>query len=443
MYLQYFSILAPQVHKNAEAMKFYENNFIRYENSTLMCENVSCVDLAAKFGTPLYVYSKNFMIEKYKEFSNAFSKIDYKIFYATKANFNLNVMKIFADQGCGIDVNSGGELYRALKAGINPSEMLLTGVGKTAEEIKMGLEHDVLLIKAESLQEVYLIDKIAGDLGKTAPVAIRVNPDVDPETHPYISTGLDENKFGIPAARALDIFVECSKLSNVNLCGIDMHIGSQITSVGPYVESVIKMVELTKDIIAKGIKIEHLDLGGGYGITYKDEKPFSPAELAEALLPVLMQIDCDIFFEPGRSFTANGGLLLTEVLYTKSNVAKNFIVVDSAMTDLLRPSIYGAYHHIQPVIKNGTGEVVADIVGPVCESGDFLGKDRKLHEVKQGDLLAVISAGAYGMTMASNYNARRRPPEIIVDGEKYFATRNRETFDHLLFDEKIVEELHR
>jgi diaminopimelate decarboxylase len=382
------------------------------------------------------------MIERYKELAKAFNKIDHRIFFATKSNFNINVMKIFSTLGSGIDVNSAGELFRALKAGIEPFNMLLTGVGKSSEEIKMGLEHDVLLIKAESLGEVYLINEIAKELGKTAPVAIRVNPDVDPQTHPYISTGLAENKFGIPASKAVDIFVECNGLSNINLCGIDMHIGSQIVSIDPYVESVIKMVELIKAIQAKGIKIEHFDIGGGFGIRYLNEKPFTPFDLAEALVPIFKQLDCEIFFEPGRSLTANGGVLLSKVVYTKTNNEKNFIIADAAMTDLLRPSIYKAYHHIQPVIRKSNGDIVADIVGPVCESGDYLGKDRTIENVGIDDLLAVMSAGAYGMVMASNYNARRRPPEIIVDGEKYFLTRSRETYEHLLYDEKIIDELH-
>jgi diaminopimelate decarboxylase len=424
-------------------MQYFENEFLGYKENKLYCEDIYLGELAEKYGTPLYVYSKNFMKSKYDEFSSAFKDISHKIFFATKANFNINVIKLFADLGGGIDVNSAGELFRALKAGVNPDNILLTGVGKTDEEIRLGLENGVLMIKAESLQEVYLINRIASEMGKIAPVAFRVNPDVDAETHPYISTGLAENKFGIPANNALDIFVECSLLNNVNICGIDMHIGSQIVSIGPYVESVMKMVELTKQIISKGINIEHLDIGGGYGITYKDEKPFTPSELAEALLPVLMQLDCGVFFEPGRFLTANGGVLLTKVLYTKSNGVKNFIVVDGAMTDMLRPSIYNAYHHIQPVLKSAKEDITADIVGPVCESGDFLGKDRTFTKAGADEIIAVMSAGAYGMVMASNYNARRKAPEIIVDGDKYYLTRSRETFEHLLYDEKIIADLHK
>ncbi|MBU1095737.1 MAG: diaminopimelate decarboxylase [Bacteroidetes bacterium] len=423
-------------------MDYMDSEYFSYKNNELYCENIPLKELSKLYGTPLYVYSKNFMRDRYSEFTSAFESVNHKIFFAAKSNFNLNVMKLFYDLGSGIDVNSVGELYRALKIGADPKRMLLTGVGKTKDEIKLGLEHDVLMIKAESLEEVYQINKIAGEMGKVAPVAIRVNPDVDPQTHPYISTGLAENKFGIDSSKALEMFLECSSLSNINLCGIDMHIGSQITSLDPYVEAVIKMTELTKKIISRGIKIEHFDIGGGFGIKYLNEVPFTPAELADALIPIFKQLDCEIFFEPGRFLTANGGALITEVLYTKSNNAKNFIVVDAAMTDLLRPSIYKAYHHIQPVEKNMEEEIVADVVGPVCESGDFLGKDRTITGCKANDLLAVMSAGAYGMVMASNYNARRRPPEVIVDKDKIFLARSRETFEHLLYDEKIIDELH-
>lgn len=424
-------------------MDLFKSDYFTYKDNKLYCDAVPVAKIADEFGTPVYIYSKKFFTEKYNEFRDAFKDVNHTIFYATKSNFNLNVMKIFADLGSGIDVNSAGELFRALKLGIDPKKLLLTGVGKTADEIKMGLENNVLMIKAESLGEVYLINKIAEETGKIAPVAIRVNPDVDAQTHPYISTGLAENKFGISSKDALDMFVECSKLPNIKLTGIDMHIGSQITKVSPYAEAVAKLADLFNQIRAKGINLKHFDIGGGMGIVYKDETPFSPYELAEKLLPIFKKLDCEIMFEPGRSLTANGGILLTEVLYTKKNLKKNFIVVDAAMTDLLRPSIYGAYHHIQPESLSGSEDIKADVVGPVCESGDFLGKDRNISKCEPGELLAIMSAGAYGMAMASNYNARRRPPEIIVDGNNYYLTRSRESFDHLLWDEKIVDELHK
>lgn len=420
-------------------MKLFNSQYFTYRNGEMFCEDVKVSDLAKEYGTPVYVYSRKFFTDRFTEFTNAFKDIDHTVFFASKSNFNINVMKLFYDLGAGIDVNSGGELYRALKAGASPKRMLLTGVGKTKEEIKTGLELDIKIIKAESIQEVYTISEIAGQLDKTAEVALRVNPDVDAQTHPYISTGLAENKFGIDGKVAFDTYVECSKLPNIKLTGIDMHIGSQITKVSPFVEAVEKLVTLVEKLREVDINIKHIDIGGGMGVTYNDETPFTPEQFAEALIPLFKKSGCEIIFEPGRSLTANGGVLLTETLYTKNNNVKNFIVVDGSMTDLLRPSIYGSYHHIQPVNLVDTEDVItADIVGPVCESGDFLAKNREIFKVNQGDLLAVMSAGAYGMTMASNYNARRRPPEILVDGDKHYMIRGRETYEHLLYDENIV-----
>ena len=314
--------------------------------------------------------------------------------------------------------------------------MIFSGVGKTVEEIKLGIEKEVIMLKAESVEEIYVINEIAKSLGKIAPVAIRVNPDVDAETHPYISTGLAENKFGVGTEDALSIFREFKNLSNIKFTGIDMHIGSQITKVTPYVSAVEKLAELFFQLKSEGLQLEHFDMGGGIGVVYKDENPFPIKDLANAVIPILQKLDCEVFFEPGRFLTANGGVLLTKILYTKKNHGKNFIVVDGAMTDLLRPSIYGAYHHIQPVDKNeGAKEITTDIVGPVCESGDFLAKKRDFVECKRNDHLAVMSGGAYGMAMASNYNGRRRPAEILIDGDKISVVRSRETFDYLLFDE--------
>jgi len=421
-------------------MKYFNSDYFTYKENELFCEQTSLQELTKEFGTPLFVYSKKFFVDKYNELSEAFKEINHKVFYASKANFNINVIKIFNDLGGGVDVNSAGELYRALKAGVDPQNILLTGVGKTDDEIRLGLDKNVYLIKAESEEEVLAIDKIAGEMGKVAPVAIRVNPDVDPKTHPYISTGLAENKFGVDAALAFDMFIRCSKFENIELTGIDMHIGSQITTIEPFVEATIRMVELYKKIQAAGIPLKHFDIGGGIGVLYKDETPFTPKELAEKLIPIFMQIDAEIMFEPGRFLTANGGALLTEVLFTKKNShEKNFTVIDGAMTELLRPSIYKAYHHIQPVIKNNEEDIVTDVVGPVCESGDYLAKSRELTKVSRKDILAVMSAGAYGMVMSSNYNGRRRPPEILVDGDKYYQIRSRETFDHLLYDEEIID----
>ena len=392
--------------------------------------------IAEQFGTPTYVYSKKFFTDRYKEFDEAFKDIKHKIFFALKSNFNLSVIKLFSELGAGLDVNSEGEFYRAHNAGISPQKMIFSGVGKTVEEIKLGIEKEVIMLKAESVEEIYVINEIAKSLGKIAPVAIRVNPDVDAETHPYISTGLAENKFGVGTEDALSIFREFKNLSNIKFTGIDMHIGSQITKVTPYVSAVEKLAELFFQLKSEGLQLEHFDMGGGIGVVYKDENPFPIKDLANAVIPILQKLDCEVFFEPGRFLTANGGVLLTKILYTKKNHGKNFIVVDGAMTDLLRPSIYGAYHHIQPVDKNeGAKEITTDIVGPVCESGDFLAKKRDFVECKRNDHLAVMSGGAYGMAMASNYNGRRRPAEILIDGDKISVVRSRETFDYLLFDE--------
>ncbi len=424
-------------------MSLIESDFFYYINNELYCENVKINDIVDVTGTPVYIYSKKAFQNHYNMFNDAFKDIKHTIFYASKSNYNLNVIKIFESLGAGCDVNSEGEFIRALKGGFTADRILLTGVGKTYQEIKMGIELGVKMIKAESWQELEAISNIASQLNKTAPVAIRVNPNVDPKTHPYISTGLKENKFGVPYKDALDYYLKAKQLPNIEIKGVDMHIGSQITVIEPFVEAINKMKDLIFKLKESGIELEHFDMGGGMGVPYKNEPSFSPFKLAAALLPIFKDLNMEIFFEPGRYLTANAGVLVGTVLYTKVNNDKNFIVTDTAMTDLLRPSIYNAYHHIQPVTYKNTESIVADIVGPVCESGDFLGKAREIPKLNQNDRIAVLSAGAYGMVMSSNYNGRRRPPEIIVDGDKYYVTRSRETFDYLLFDETLVEELHR
>ena len=418
-------------------MQLFPSTYFTYKNNQLHCEDVAVAEIIKQTGTPAYIYSKKYFKDAYKEFDAAFYEIPHKIFYAAKSNFNLSVIKTFLQFGSGVDVNSEGELYRALKAGANPEKIILTSVGKTRKEIKLGLEHDVLMIKAESEEEVYLINEIAASMNKIARVAIRVNPDVDPKTHPYISTGLSENKFGVNSKTALKLFRKQNELKNIRFTGIDMHIGSQITSIFPFVEAVEKLANLFFILKKEGIELKHFDIGGGIGIQYKDEKTFSVKEYARAILPTLKSLNCEIIFEPGRFLTANAGILVTEVLYTKKNQHKIFLVVDAAMNDLLRPSIYDAYHHIQPVeIDDTKKDIVADIVGPVCESGDFLAKERPIQESEHGDFLAVMSAGAYGMVMASNYNARRRPVEILVEGNTFSIIRSRETLEHLLWDEE-------
>ena len=420
-------------------MHYFETEFIKYKNNQLYVEDINVTDLAKEFETPLYIYSKNHFIKQYQAFENAFKDIKHKIFYAMKANFNLSVINTFVELGSGVDANSEGELYRALKTGIDPSKVILTSVGKTKNEIKLGLEKNVLMIKAESEEEIELINKITGEMNKVARVAIRVNPDVDAKTHPYISTGLSSNKFGIDSKTALSIYKRRNDYSNIQFTGIDMHIGSQITSIDPFIEAVQKLSELYFEIEKDGLKLNHFDVGGGIGVKYNNEDSFSINEFADKTIPLFKKLNCEIIFEPGRFLTANGGILVTEVLYNKRNGEKNFIIVDAAMNDLLRPSIYRAYHHIQPVNKfNDRNEIVADVVGPICESGDYFARDREITKSNSGELLAVMSSGAYGIVMSSNYNARRRPAEILVDGNKYPVIRSRETFDHLIWDEKIV-----
>lgn len=419
-------------------MKYFQTDFIKYKNNQLYIEEIEIEKLAKEFGTPLYIYSKNHFIKQYQEFEKAFESIDHKIFYAMKSNFNLSVINTFVKLGSGIDANSEGEFFRALKAGADPSKIILTSVGKTKNEIKLGLEHNVLMIKAESEEEIELINIIAQQMNKTAKVAIRVNPDVDAKTHPYISTGLSSNKFGIDSKSALRIYKSRNKYKNIQFTGIDMHIGSQITSIEPFCEAVEKLSELYFELEKDGLKLEHFDVGGGIGVTYDNEQSFTITDFAERTIPLFKRLNCEINFEPGRFLTANAGILVTEVLYTKKNGDKNFIIVDAAMNDLLRPSIYEAYHHIQPVQKSENSKnIIADVVGPVCESGDYFARDREISESKSGEFLAVMSAGAYGMVMSSNYNGRRRPAEILVDGSKYDVIRSRETFEHLLWDEKI------
>jgi len=420
-------------------MNYFETEFIRYENNQLYVEEVSAEELIKKFGTPLYVYSRNHFINQYKKFDTAFKEIDHQIFFAMKSNFNLSVIDTFVKLGSGVDVNSEGELFRALKTNVSSNKIILTGVGKTKNEIRLGLEKNVLMIKAECEEEVELINKIAGEMNIVASVALRVNPDVDAQTHPYISTGLSKNKFGIDTETAMSIYRRRNQFRNIQFTGIDMHIGSQITSIEPFLEAISKMSEMYFTLKSEGLNLKHFDIGGGIGVEYNSEKSFSIEEFASKTISLFKKLDCKILFEPGRFLTANGGILLTEVLYNKRNGNKKFVIVDAAMNDLLRPTIYQAYHHIQPITKfENREDLTADIVGPVCETGDYFARDREISETKSGEYLAVMSAGAYAMTMASNYNARRRAPEIIIDGEKIIIARSRETFEHLLWDEKII-----
>jgi diaminopimelate decarboxylase len=419
-------------------MELFEQDEFKYIDGELYCEKVPVKKIMDEVSTPVYIYSKKGLTDRFNEFESALEGTRHTIFYACKSNFNINIIRILAGAGMGVDVNSAGELFRALKANVEPSKIIMSGVGKSAGEIKEAVLSGIKLIKAESIQELRLINSIARELGKTAEVAVRINPDVDPKTHPYISTGLAENKFGIAASDAEMVFKGAAELKNIKLTGIDMHIGSQITAIEPYADAVNIMAELYKKLKSRGTPLDHFDIGGGMGVRYNKEKVFKPSDLFKVVKEKTKDLDCEIMCEPGRYITANSGILAASVLYTKKNNGKNFIIVDAAMSDLLRPSIYGAYHHIQPVEQKGNSDIVADIVGPVCESGDFLAKNRKIEECGSGSKLAVMSAGAYGMVMASNYNGRRRPPEVLVDGLNYKLIRSRETFEHMLWDEETV-----
>lgn len=418
-------------------MELIESPWFSYKNNNLYSGQVPISEIIKATGTPVYIYNKQFFTDSYTEFKNAFKDLDCSIFFSVKSNFNISVIKTFLDLGCGADVNSQGEMYRALKAGANPNRLILSGVGKTKDEIKYGIEHDILMLKAESEEEILFINEIAGDLHKTARVGIRVNPNVDAKTHPYISTGLMENKFGLNTDEAVDLFNMGSKLKNIEFTAIDMHIGSQIISIDPFAEAIDRLSEVYFRLQKNGVRLKHFDIGGGIGVSYKGEKIFTLKEFAAALVPKLKKLNCKILFEPGRFLTANGGILVSKVLFTKMNYDKNFIITDAAMNDLLRPSIYNAYHHIQPVELNpGREDIDADVVGPVCESGDFFAKDRVIPKLKREEYLAILSCGSYGMVMSSNYNGRRRPPEVLVDNNTFQVIRSRETYEHLIWDEK-------
>lgn len=403
--------------------------FIAYRGDDLYIENCSAQELARQFGTPLYVYSRQAMLGALAPYQRALTGRPHLVCYAMKANSNLAVLQTFAQAGCGFDIVSGGELERVLAAGGDPSKVVFSGVGKTRREMLQALEAGVRCFNVESLAELEVLSEVATKAGKHAPVSLRVNPDVDAKTHPYISTGLKGNKFGVAHEEALSAYKRAACLPGLNVVGIDCHIGSQITETSPYLDALDRVLDLVESIEAAGIPLHHLDLGGGLGITYTDETP----PRADALIQLMLaRIDArghshrEILMEPGRSLVGNAGVLLTEALYLKPSPQKNFCVVDAAMNDLMRPALYEAVMGIVPCHKTTAATQSWDIVGPVCESGDWLGRDRDL-AIQQGDILAVLSAGAYGMSMASNYNTRGRPAEVLVDGEHAFLIRDRES----------------
>lgn len=415
------------------------HNF-QYHHDTLYCEDVPLDRLAKEQGTPCYVYSHATLTRHFKAVDTAFAGVPHLIAFAMKANSNIAVLRLMASLGSGADIVSGGELFRALRAGIPPRKIVFAGVGKSPEEIRYALESDILFFNVESSAELQTISRVAGEMGKTARVALRVNPDIDPQTHPYISTGMKKSKFGISADRVLGEFDQAAALPHIDVVGVHAHIGSQLTKISPFVDSLTKVVDLIHTLKSKGIPIQYLNIGGGLGITYSDEKPPLPSELAEAITPLLKQTQCEIIMEPGRVIAGNAGILLTRVLYIKDTGTKKFAIVDAAMNDLIRPSLYEAHHDIVPVHKvSDVQEDVYDVVGPICESGDFLAQHRVMPTVKAGDLLAVMSAGAYAFTMASNYNSRPRVSEILVKDGESFVIRDRETYDDLIRGERVPE----
>jgi diaminopimelate decarboxylase len=408
-----------------------------YRQNELFCEDVPVKTLAEKTGTPFYLYSAKTLLNHYRAYDSAFASIPHLITFAVKANSNLAILRLFAREGGGADIVSAGELYRALAAGVDPRKINFAGVGKTAEEIRYALQSDILMFNVESSQELRKINEVAGQMGRKARVALRVNPNVDPKTHPYISTGMKKHKFGISIDKALEEYKLAASLKHIEVVGIHKHIGSQLTETAPYVDALRRLLGLVEELKTLGIRIQYVNIGGGLGITYENETPPQPKDLARAIGPLVKDLKCILIMEPGRALVGNAGILVTKVLYTKEGDAKKFVIVDAAMNDLIRPSLYGAFHLIQPVVRHKRKAITADIVGPICESADFLAKDREMEECLPEEYLAVMSAGAYGFSMASNYNARPRVPEILVHGDRTFVVRERETHADLIKGEHI------
>ncbi len=417
----------------------------QYKNGELFCEDVPVADIIRDVGSPCYLYSSATLKRHFQAFDEGFSEVDHLTCFAVKACSNIGILNVFANQGGGADIVSGGELFRALKAGIEPGRIIFSGVGKSEQEMREALEAGILMFNVESAQELDRLNAVAGAMDMVAPIAFRVNPDVDPKTHAYISTGLAKNKFGIPVTEAIDEYIRAAQMANIKVIGVSCHIGSQLTQVAPFIEALRKLKNFISTLEDEGITIRNLDLGGGVGITYEDEEPPHPHEYARAIQDELGDKDWTLIFEPGRVIAGNAGILVTKVQYTKVNTGgeaeKRFVIVDAAMNDLTRPSLYGAHHTIISVHKSDVTEKVVDIVGPICETGDFLAKDRLLPEVEQGDLLAVMSSGAYGFSMSSNYNSRPRVPEVLVEGAHYTVIRERESYQDLINGEHIPSEM--
>ncbi len=413
-------------------------NYFEYRDDQLYAEDVPIADLARRIGTPFFVYSARTLRRHFRVFDEAFAGTDHLVCYAMKALSNLSILKLFASMGAGFDIVSVGELMRCLRVGADPRKIVFSGVGKTDEEIAAALEADILMINVESRPELHRISEVAGKMKRRAPVSLRVNPDLDPGTHPHISTGHRDSKFGVPLSQVDQYYAEARSIPNLEIVGLSTHIGSQITEMSPFAEAGRKVAAIVARLRATGVSLKYLDLGGGLGIPYQEELP-PPSEYAAALLEPIRALGLKIITEPGRVIVGNAGILVTRVLYNKETDVKRFVIVDGAMNDLIRPVLYEAYHNIVPVDRRKPGDsVTADVVGPVCESGDFFARDREMPEPRPGDLLAVMSAGAYGFVMSSNYNSRPRAPEILVDGADVHVIRERESFEDLIRGEQIV-----
>jgi diaminopimelate decarboxylase len=416
-----------------------------YVNDELYCENVDISRICRELGTPIFVYSRQTLERHFKIFQEPFKSADHLICYSMKACSNLAVLRVFGNLGAGVDIVSGGELYRALRAGIDPLRIVYSGVGKKASEMDEALNSDILMFNIESEAELDLLAKRAQALGKRARIALRVNPDVDPLTHPYISTGLKKNKFGIDVEKSVGLYRKALEMNGIEPVGVDCHIGSQLTELSPFLEAVDRIKELIGILRSNGINVRYLDIGGGLGIPYDEEEPPVPAAYGEAILERLSDMNVKLILEPGRLLVGNAGIMVTRVLYLKEGPTKNFVIVDAAMNDLIRPSLYKAYHSVQKVTRKQSpvapqGRIIADLVGPICESGDFLAQSRNMEAVESGELLALMSAGAYGFSMSSNYNSRPRAAEVLVDGDNFFVIRDRESYEDLIRGERIPPE---
>ncbi|AGA31792.1 Diaminopimelate decarboxylase [Thioalkalivibrio nitratireducens DSM 14787] len=406
-------------------------------DGVLHCELVPLTEVAEAVGTPAYVYSRATLTRHYHAFANALEGIPHQVCFAVKANSSLAVLNVLARLGAGFDIVSGGELERVLRAGGEPGKVVFSGVGKTAGEMRRALQVGIHCFNVESGPELELLNAVAGDMGLRAPIAIRVNPDVDAETHPYIATGLRENKFGVDIAAAHALYLEATRLGHLEIRGVGFHIGSQLTRLTPFTDALRRVLALADDLERDGIGLAHIDVGGGLGVRYRDETPPEPADYAAALRELLADRNWPVLLEPGRAIAANAGVFLTRVELLKHTAHKDFAVVDGAMNDLIRPALYGAWQEIVPVSPRNGESRRYDVVGPVCETGDFLGREREL-VLAPGDLMAVRSAGAYGYVMASNYNSRPRPPEVMVDGDRYYIVNRREQVDHLMMRESML-----